>query len=243
MLNGFTSPEIFLFLVFAFLAEVVGTLAGFGSSMILVPLTAFFVDVKTTIAVVGLFHFFGQVVDLFLWGRYINWRITALFAGLGVVFSFLGAALITILPSQTVLLILGVFLAVYALASLLGKKLVLPKTNLSILSMGGVVGFLAGLTGTAGAMRTAFLSTLGLAKANFIGTSNAIAFFVDFTRVAVYAGSGILKFDLPFWLAVLGVSIFGSLVGRKLVLQINEKTFYRIVYAALLLAGLKFVLG
>ena len=243
MLNGFTSPEIFLFLVFAFLAEAVGTLAGFGSSMILVPLTALFVDVKTTIAVVGLFHFFGQVVDLFLWGRYINWRITALFAGLGIIFSFLGAALITILPSQTVLLILGVFLAVYALASLLGKKLVLPKTNLSILSMGGVVGFLAGLTGTAGAMRTAFLSTLGLAKANFLGTSNAIAFFVDFTRVAVYAGSGILKFDLPFWLAVLGVSIFGSLVGRKLVLRIKEKTFYRIVYAALLLAGIKFIFG
>ena len=243
MLNGFTSPEIFLFLIFAFLAEVVGTLAGFGSSMILVPLTALFVDVKTTIAVVGLFHFFGQVVDLFLWGRYINWRITALFAGLGIIFSFLGAALITILPSQTVLLILGVFLAVYALASLLGKKLVLPKTNLSILSMGGAVGFLAGLTGTAGAMRTAFLSTLGLAKANFIGTSNAIAFFVDFTRVAVYAGSGILKFDLPFWLAVLGVSIFGSLVGRKLVLRIKEKTFYRIVYAALLLAGIKFIFG
>ncbi len=243
MLNGFTSPEIFLFLVFAFLAEVVGTLAGFGSSMILVPLTALFVDVKTTIAVVGLFHFFGQVVDLFLWGRYINWRITALFVGLGIIFSFLGAALVTILPSQTVFLILGVFLAVYALASLLGKRLVLPKTSLSILSMGGAVGFLAGLTGTAGAMRTAFLSTLGLAKANFLGTSNAIAFFVDFTRVAVYAGSGILKFDLPFWLAVLGVSILGSLVGRKLVLRIKEKTFYRIVYAALLLAGIKFIFG
>jgi len=243
MLNGFTSPEIFLFLVFAFLAEVVGTLAGFGSSMILVPLTALFVDVKTTIAVVGLFHFFGQVVDLFLWGRYINWRITALFVGLGIIFSFLGAALVTILPSQTVFLILGVFLAVYALASLLGKRLVLPKTSLSILSMGGAVGFLAGLTGTAGAMRTAFLSTLGLAKANFLGTSNAIAFFIDFTRVAVYAGSGILKFDLPFWLAVLGVSILGSLVGRKLVLRIKEKTFYRIVYAALLLAGIKFIFG
>ena len=243
MLNGFTSPEIFLFLVFAFLAEVVGTLAGFGSSMILVPLTALFVDVKTTIAVVGLFHFFGQVVDLFLWGRYINWRITALFVGLGIIFSFLGAALVTILPSQTGFLILGVFLAVYALASLLGKRLVLPKTSLSILSMGGAVGFLAGLTGTAGAMRTAFLSTLGLAKANFLGTSNAIAFFIDFTRVAVYAGSGILKFDLPFWLAVLGVSILGSLVGRKLVLRIKEKTFYRIVYAALLLAGIKFIFG
>src|SRR3970040_2099291 len=159
MLNGFTSPEIFLFLVFAFLAEVVGTLAGFGSSMILVPLTAFFVDVKTTIAVVGLFHFFGQVVDLFLWGRYINWRITALFAGLGVVFFFLGAGLIS-----------GVFLAVYALASLLGKKLVLPKTNLSILSMGGAVGFFAGLTGTAGAMRTAFRSTLGVGKKKFLWT-------------------------------------------------------------------------
>jgi hypothetical protein len=243
MLNGFTSPEIILFLVFAFLAEIVGTLAGFGSSTVLVPLTVLFIDVKTAIAVVGLFHFFGQVVDLFLWGRYINWRITVLFAGLGIIFSFLGAALITILPSQMVLLILGVFLVVYAVASLWGKKLILPKSNLSILSMGGAVGFLAGLTGTAGAMRTAFLSTFGLAKANFIGTSNAIGFFVDFTRVAVYAGSGILKFDLPFWIAVLGVSILGSLVGRKLVLRIKEKTFYRIVYAALLLAGIKFILG
>lgn len=132
---------------------------------------------------------------------------------------------------------------IYALTSLGGKKLVLPKSNLSILSMGGAVGFLAGLTGTAGAMRTAFLSTLGLAKANFLGTSNAIAFFVDLARVAVYTGGGILKFDLPFWLAVLGVSILGSLAGRKLVLRIEEKTFYRIVYAALLLAGLKFIFG
>src|SRR3989338_3761758 len=197
MLNGFTSPEIILFLIFAFLAEIIGTLAGFGSSMILVPLTALFVDVKTTIAVVGLFHFFGQVVDLFLWGRYVNWRITALFAGTGVFLSFLGAALITVLPSQTVLMILGMFLVVYAANSLWGKKLVLPKSNLSILSMRG----------------------------------------------AVYAGSGILKFDPLFWAAVLGVSILGSLIGRKLVLRIKEKTFYRIVYAALLLAGIKFIFG
>uniref|UniRef100_A0A831Z057 Probable membrane transporter protein n=1 Tax=candidate division WWE3 bacterium TaxID=2053526 RepID=A0A831Z057_UNCKA len=241
MLNGFTSPEVILFLVFAFFAEILGTLAGFGSSMILIPLAALFIDVKTAIAVVGLFHFFGQVVDLFLWGRYVDWRITILFAGFGVIFSFLGAALITVLPSQTVLLILGMFLVAYAAASLWGKKLTLPKSNLSILSIGGAVGFFAGLTGTAGAMRTAFLSTLGLAKANFLGTSNAIAFFVDFTRVTVYAGSGILKFDLPFWAAVLGVSILGSLIGRKVVLRIKEKTFYRVVSAALLLAGLKFI--
>ncbi|MEX0887903.1 MAG: sulfite exporter TauE/SafE family protein, partial [Patescibacteria group bacterium] len=127
MLNGFEPVEIILFLVFAFLAEIIGTLAGFGSSTVLVPITALFIDVKTAIAVVGLFHFFGQVVDLFLWGKYINWRITALFASLGVLFSFLGAALITGLPSQTVLLILGVFLVVYAATSLWGRKMALPK--------------------------------------------------------------------------------------------------------------------
>src|SRR3972149_10024314 len=102
MLNGFTSPEIILFLIFAFLAEIMGTLAGFGSSTILVPLTALFIDVKTAIAVVGLFHFFGQVVDLFLWGRYINWRITGLSAGLGDIFSFIGGGRIAVLPSPTV---------------------------------------------------------------------------------------------------------------------------------------------
>lgn len=243
MLSGFPGSEILLFLVFAFLAEVVGTMAGFGSSTILVPIATIFFDIKTTIALVGLFHFFGQVVDGFLWRKYINWRIGILFSIFGVIFSFIGASLVAVLPPQIILQILGAFLITYSVFSLTGKKLALPKTDLAVVGAGGLVGFLAGLVGTAGALRTAFLSTFKLEKNHFLGTSFAIAFFVDLTRVATYLGSGILELNLGIWLSIFAVAVLGSLLGRKLVFKLPEKIFYRIVYVALLLAGIKFLLS
>ena len=47
-----------IFLAAAFLAEIVATVAGFGSSTILVPIATAFFDIKTAIALVGLFHLF-----------------------------------------------------------------------------------------------------------------------------------------------------------------------------------------
>lgn len=232
-----------IFLFFAFLAEVVATIAGFGSSTILVPIATAFFDIKTAIALVGLFHFLGQIVDGIIWWRYINWRIVFLFSVLGVFASFLGASLIAYLSPQIILFLLGLFLVGYSLFSLSGRILSLPKGNLAVIGAGGLVGFLAGIIGTAGALRTAFLATFKLEKKEFLGTSNAIAFFVDLTRVAVYLGSGILTLNFSWWLAILAVAILGSLVGRKFVLGINEGLFYKIVYVALLIAGIKFIFG
>jgi len=230
-----------IFLSIALVAEVIATIAGFGSATLLVPVAAFFFDVKTAIALVGLFHFAGSLVDGLIWRKYINWRIGILFSILGVVTSFLGAYLVSSLPPQLVLKILGFFLVSYSLYELSGRELRLPHSTLAILGAGGLVGFLAGLVGTAGALRTAFLSTFKLKKEQFLGTSFAIAFAVDLTRVATYLGSGILKLDLGIWAAILAVAIVGSLIGKKLVFKLPQKTFDKIIYSALLLAGVKFI--
>lgn len=52
--------EILLFLS-AFVAEIIGTMAGFGSSTILLPLALFFVDFKIAIVLVAIFHLFGNI--------------------------------------------------------------------------------------------------------------------------------------------------------------------------------------
>jgi len=236
------APDFLIFLAVAFGAEVVATVAGFGSSTILIPIATFFFDIKTAIALVGLFHFFGVVADGVIWRKYIHWRIGFLFSVLGILFSFLGARLVFYLPADVVLRILGIFLVSYSLSSLTGRELRLPKNDLAVVGAGGLVGFLAGLVGTAGALRTAFLSVFKLPKNEFLGTSFAIAFLVDLTRVSTYLGSGILKPNLGTWTAVLGVAVLGSLVGRQFVFRIREKVFYRIVYAALFLAGMNFLL-
>ncbi|MDP2735506.1 MAG: sulfite exporter TauE/SafE family protein, partial [bacterium] len=179
----------------------------------------------------------------FLWRRSVNWRIVASFASLGVLFSFLGAYLIAYLPAEIVLRSLGVFLVIYSLYSLTGHRLAFPLKGWVVAGAGGLDGFLAGLIGTAGALRTAFLSSFNLQKNEFLGTSFAVAFFVDLTRVATYWGSGVLEFDLGVWSVILVVAVAGSLVGRKLVFKLHRETFYKAVYLALLLAGVKFILG
>jgi uncharacterized protein len=49
-----------LFFISAFIAEIIGTIAGFGSSTIFLPLSLLFVDFKTAIILVAIFHLFGN---------------------------------------------------------------------------------------------------------------------------------------------------------------------------------------
>lgn len=60
--------EILLFFLSALMAELIGTMAGFGSSTIFLPLALFFVDFKTAIVLVAIFHLFGNI------GRIIFFR-------------------------------------------------------------------------------------------------------------------------------------------------------------------------
>jgi uncharacterized membrane protein YfcA len=53
--------EILILSVRAFVAEIIGTIAGFGSSTIFLPLALFFVDFKTAIVLVAIFHLFGNI--------------------------------------------------------------------------------------------------------------------------------------------------------------------------------------
>ena len=231
------------FLAFALLAEIVGTVAGFGSATILVPLATAFFDIKTAIALVGLFHFFGQLVDGFLFRRYIIWKIGLLFSVLGVAFSFVGALMVMFISARVIEVGLGAFLIVFSAYSLLGGKIALPRQNAPIIIAGGVVGFIAGAFGVAGAIRTAVLSTFNLKKESFLATSFATAFMVDLTRVSVYYGSGMLELNYSWWIAIFMVALLGSLIGRKIVFKIHGPIFYKIIYTALFLAGIKFLIG
>jgi uncharacterized membrane protein YfcA len=49
-------PTLLLFFLIAFISEVIGAIAGFGSSTIFLPLALFFVDFKTALILVAISH-------------------------------------------------------------------------------------------------------------------------------------------------------------------------------------------
>lgn len=230
------------FLVCAFLAEVIGTMAGFGAATILTPFAALFMDMKTAITVVAVFHLFGNSSRLYFFGRQIDWRVWRQFGLTGVLFSLLGAAAAAALPSQALRLAFGLFLLLYVALSVAAPRLTLPKSALMLAGGGAVSGFIAGLLGTGGAVRSACLLVFGMARDAYLGTSAAIALVVDATRVPVYLASGLLpQAMLPVLLSMMAVAFAGSWLGQRLVRRVPPAHFRAFVLAMLALMGLKMI--
>lgn len=234
------APEVWLlFLAGAFLAEVVGTIAGFGAATVLTPIAGLFMDIKTAIAVVACFHLFGNASRLVFFGRHIRWRVWLQFGATGILCSLLGAAVTTRLSSAVVTLAFGLFLLAYVAASLRERARLLPRTPLVLMGGGALSGVIAGLLGTGGAVRSACLLAFGLPKEAYLGTSAAIALIVDTTRLPVYLVGGFIPSRMvPVVLSLVVVAFAGAACGQWAVRHLSASVFRRIVLGMLVLMGI-----
>jgi hypothetical protein len=230
-----------LFLIAAFFAEVAGTLAGFGSSTIALPFALFFFDFQTALVLVAFLHIFGNIGRISWFKHGLDRRLILFFGVPSVAASLAGALLISYIPQEILKGLLGVFLLIYAGLSLWKDTLRFPASNVNA-GIGGVLsGFLAGLIGTGGALRGAFLTAFNLKKEKYIATAAAIALAVDLTRIPVYLRQGFLPSEQYPTVAILFIlALVGSWTGRKIVDKIPQKSFRKIVLVALLLIGAYF---
>jgi uncharacterized membrane protein YfcA len=104
-----------LFFLVAFVSEVVGTVAGFGSSVFFVPLAGFFFDFHTVLALTSILHVFSNAAKLTLFGRYVQWRLLMLLGLPSVAGVIIGAYLTARLEFKFTELILGLFLIGFSL--------------------------------------------------------------------------------------------------------------------------------
>ncbi len=232
-----------LFFIAAFLSEIVGTIAGFGSSTIFLPISLFFVDFKTALILVAIFHLFGNIGRVTFFKHGLNKKIILVFGVPSILLSLLGASLVGILPQSTLKVILGVFLISISASFLIKLQLKLPTNSGTVLAGGNISGFITGLVGTGGALRATFLTGFNLEKAKYIATAAAIALGTDLTRIPVYISQGFLLEQYYYYIPILFVmAIGGSFLGKKIVTKINQEKFKKIVLIAIILVSIKFVL-
>jgi uncharacterized membrane protein YfcA len=227
----------------ALVTEVMAAVVGFGSSTLLTPLAALVFDVKTALPLVAMFHVSGAIVRFIRFRPALHPPFLVRF-GIPVVLATLFGALFTrAVPSTTLIVILGLFLATLVVFEWTHPKFALPKNGFLEVLSGGLTGFLSGLLGAGGAMRAASLQAFGLKKEEYSGSSAAIAVASDLTRIPVYIASGYLV-GVPaswiVWLIVLGVA--GTLIGIALINRIPQQTFRIIVLAAIFLVAVKLVI-
>ena len=75
------------------IASMAGTITGFGTSTLLVPILSLQFPLTETLLFVGVVHWFGDIWKMLFFKRGANWRLILLFGITGILVTFLGARL------------------------------------------------------------------------------------------------------------------------------------------------------
>jgi len=236
--------EIVYIALLTILASGIGTITGFGTSTILIPILLLYLPLPETLLVVGVIHLSGDIWKMILFRKGFDWKLVLTFGITGIITSYIGAMIVFSAPQDILLRILGGFMLAYVIFLLFKPGFKIPKKNMTAITGGGLSGFFAGIFGVGGAIRTLFLSAFDLPKAVFIATTGAIAFLIDSTRITTYLVNGVRLDDLFLWgfLAFIPASFAGTALAKKVVDKIPQKWFRMVVALFLFVMGIKFLI-
>ena len=227
------------FLLLALLAEIAGTVGGFGSSVFFVPVANVYFDFQSVLGITALFHLASNISKLGLFRGGIDRHLLLRLGLPSVLFAVLGGLATAWFPSRWLEATLAVLLLALSGWMLLRPRWRLAATTRSAVLGGALSGGMAGLVGTGGAVRGMTLAAFDLRKEVFIATSAAIDMAIDLSRAAVYARNGYIHAHDLVWVPLLAVvAIAGTWVGKRILARMPQALFRRIALLLVFAIGL-----
>lgn len=246
-------------------ASLLTFFSGFGLGTLLLPAFALFMPVPTAVAATAIVHLLNNLMKGGLLRARVDWPTVRRFGLPAVPGAIAGAWLLARLGATDRMfewqvwgraagptgagLAVGLLLILFALIELrprFGQLRAPPRA----LPVGGLVtGFLGGLTGQQGALRSIFLLRTGLTPDRFVATGVMIAILVDLARIGTYgtrfAAAGI---DLsgragPLILAGTAAALAGAVIGARLIDKVTIAGIRSAVGALMLAIGVAMVAG
>ena len=217
---------LFYFIILSLVSEIIGTIGGFGSSLLFVPIAGFFLDFHSVLGVTALFHLASNISKITLFRSGFNKRLILNIGIPSVIFVIVGAYMSKFFDSRLLELILAIFLICISLILFIFKRFAIKATLFNSISGGALSGLTAGLLGTGGAVRGLTLAAFNLEKNVFIATSAIIDLGIDLSRSVVYISNGYVhKHDLYLIPILIGIGFVGTYIGKKLLAHFSESQF------------------
>lgn len=254
--------EYLVICVVALIGSGLTLFSGFGLGTILVPVFAIFFPVDIAIALTAIVHFLNNLFKLALLGKFADKSIILRFGIPSILFAFIGALTLNAITHLSyiaqysiagkefiitpVKLTIGILILFFALYDLF-PRLYKINFNKDLLVFGGMLsGFFGGLSGNQGALRSTFLSKLGLTKETFIATGVVIACLTDVSRLAVYFRNISKIHDQIniLLIAAATLSAFaGAYAGNKVMKKVTISSFHIIIGIMLICFAVFFGMG
>ena len=219
--------NLLLFFILALIAEIIGTVSGFGSSILFIPMAAMFFDFKIVLGITAVFHVFSNVFKIFLFRKGVD-RYVLLYLGIPAVISVVIGALLTVyIPVKIIEMAMTIVVLAISIYMIFNQRMAFSKSNTNLIVGGTVSGFLAGLVGTGGAIRGLTLAAFELEKNAFVATSAVIDLGVDASRAGIYIWNGYFQSEHIKLIPMLIVIAFGGSYIGKLILAKTPNVFFR----------------
>jgi uncharacterized membrane protein YfcA len=233
-----SAEQIIYFIVLAFIAEVIGTVGGFGSSMFFVPLASFFLDFHSVLGITAVFHVTSNLSKIALFRQGFDKKLL-IHIGIPATLAVIAGAYFSKYLNTTYLeLGLAIVLIILSITLLIFRNLKIAPNLRNSIAGGLLSGGIAGLLGTGGAIRGIVLAAFQLKTQVFIATSAMIDLGVDASRTIVYYLNGyIRKEDYLLIALLLIVSFAGTYVGKVILRYVSEYQFRSLVLILIFCVG------
>ena len=221
----------------SFLTSMMTAALGIGGGVLLLAVMASLVPPAALIPVHGVVQFgsnFGRAAILL---RRVALPVLPPFLAGAVLGAAVGGSVAVTLPPAAMELGVGLFI----LVSLVAK---FPPIRGAAPVAGAVTSLLTMFFGATGPFVAAFLRQTGLQREAFVATNASLMAAQHFLKVAVF---GLLGFAYGPWLPLIAAMVTtgfaGTVVGRRILLRIDERFFQRVLGGILLVLALRLVLA
>ena len=217
--------------------------AGFGLATMLTPVVLFWLPPHEAIAVVAIIHGAHNAWKLKLLRLSVDFGAVKRYGWALVVGAVIGALLHSYIPSDPLLLVVGLAIVILPILSVTERwtNFRLPESEDRIGGFGS--GFFGGLTGHQGALRAMFLQKRLPDKVSYAATASVLALAVDITRIPIYIvfeGSAILD-EYVLILALVISAVVGVNLGKVWLTKWKQSRIRAGILIAIVASGLAYV--
>ena len=230
-------------MIVTILAAALTVPAGFGLATMLTPVVLLWLPPHEAIAVVAIIHGAHNAWKLKLLRSCVDYTAVKRYGWALVIGAIIGAVLHSHIPSNPLLLIVGVALIILPILSVTERwtNIRLPDTEDRIGGFGS--GFFGGLTGHQGALRAMFLQKRLPDKVAYAATASILALAVDLTRIPIYImfeGSAILDEYILIPCLVLS-AILGVNLGKRWLTKWKQTHIRSGILVAIVASGMMYI--
>jgi uncharacterized membrane protein YfcA len=221
------------------LAEIIGTVGGFGSSVFFVPIANFYLDFHSVLGITALFHLSSNISKIVLFRDGIDKKLLINIGIPSIIFVILGGMLSDKMGSSLLEILLGVFLIALSVYFLIYNNVQISTGRTQMFLGGAISGFASGLIGTGGAVRGITMSAFNLEKNIYVATSAAIDLSIDLSRSVVYVYNGYLnKTNIIYVPILLIIGFVGTFMGKWILNKLPQDKFKMSSLILILIIGI-----